>query len=239
MQRLPEQTEAVSAEQARQERNRNIGLIAMAVVLISAVVAAGAWYGSGSGTSPTPIHLTVAAGDGTVVVGKASAPVKVTIYEDFLCPSCKQLEDSTRDYLRENAASGTVQVTYHPINLLTATTYSARALNAWAAVLKNGTPRQALTLHDLFFENQPYATDADSTTNADIAKLVTRSGATGSAVTVALSTTDTGFLTAAQQAVVTAKVTGTPTIYLNGKELAAAPVADLVTEIENAVDAAS
>ena len=115
-----------------------------------------------------------------------------------------------------------MQVTYHPINLLTDTTYSARALNAWAAVLKNGTPLQALTLHDLFYENQPYETNADSTTNADIAKLVTRSGATNSAVTSALSVTDTAFLTAAQQAMVTAKVTGTPTIYLNGRELPAA-----------------
>lgn len=234
-----ERAAAVRAEAARKDRNRKVGLAVMIVVILGAVVAAGVWASNGSGTTAPTTHVAVAAGDGTVVVGKASAPVKVTIYEDFLCPYCRELEESTRDYLRQNAADGKVQVTYHPINLLTSTTYSARALNAWAAVLKHGTPQQALTLHDLFYDNQPYESDADSTTNADIAKLVARSGATDNAVTSALSVTDTAFLTAANQAMASANVTGTPTIYLNGKQLPAAAVSDLVSQIEKAVDAAS
>jgi protein-disulfide isomerase len=235
----PTEPAAVRAEDARKERNRKVGLAAMVVVILGAVVAAGVWASNGSGTTAPTTHLVVIAGDGTVVVGKSTAPVKITIYEDFLCPHCRELEESTRDYLRLNAADGKVQVTYHPINLLTSSTYSARALNAWAAVLTKGTPQQALRLHDLLYDDQPDESAADGTTNADIAKLVARSGATNSAVTAALSVTDTAFLAAAQEAMVTAKVTDPPTIYLNGRELPTAAVSDLVSQIESAVDAAS
>lgn len=234
-----ERAAAARAQEARQNRNRKIGFGVMVPVILGAVVAAAVWTNDGSGATLPTVHNTVTTSEGAVVVGKASARVKITIYEDFLCADCRQLEESTRDYLRQNASDGTVQVTYHPVAVLTASTYSARALNAWAAVLLDGTPEQALRLHDLLYDNQPYANAADATTDADIAGLVARTGATSRAVTSALSTTDAAFLAAAHEAAVAAGVAGEPTVYLNGTKLPAGSVTDLVTRIENAVDAAS
>ena len=49
---------------------------------------------------------------------RPTAPVKVVVYEDFLCPFCRQLETSTRDFLHQDAAKGKVQVEYRPFQLL-------------------------------------------------------------------------------------------------------------------------
>lgn len=233
-----ERAAAVRAAQERTERNRRIALIAAVVVVLGAIVAGGAWYTSGSGSSSggAATAAKVTADPTAIVVGKASAPVKVTIYEDFLCPFCRELESQTRDYLRENAASGKVQVTYQPINLLQQYDYSVRALNAWAAVLKHGSPAAALKLHDLLYENQPYETASDGVSDADLAKLVGEAGADTPAVRAALKTRDTAFLTAAAKVMSEEHIQSTPTVFLNGMELTGSSVGDLVGQIENAVD---
>lgn len=222
--------------QQNRDANRRIALIAGIVVALGAIVAGGVWYTTGTSTTSTKTSAPVAVGATSISVGPATAPVKVTIYEDFLCPYCRQLEDETRDFLRENAADGKVRVTYQPINLLQQYAYSARALNAWAAVLKNSTPQAALSLHDLLYENQPYETASDGVSDADLAKLVTQAGADSAAVSTAMKTQDSTFFAAAQQAMVAGKVQGTPTVYLDGKEITGS-VSELATQIENAVSA--
>lgn len=229
-----ERAAAVRAEQARKERNRRIALIAGIVLLLGAIVAAGSWYSSGPSSKTPPAAVTVTAGDASILVGKADAPVKVVIYEDFLCPYCRELEDSTRDFLRESAATGKVQVEYRPINLLTDYSYSARSLNAWAAVLKHGTPQQALKLHDLLYQHQPYETASDNTSDEDIAALVAEAGADSAQVKSALKIQDAEFFATAQKELVQADIQGTPTVLINGK-VQTGSVADLASAIEDAV----
>ena len=232
---------AIRAAQARKERNRRVALIVGVVVLLGAIVAGGAWYGSGSGTKTSTSSDTppVAAGTASLKMGEESAPVKIVIYEDFLCPFCRELESSTRDFLRENAAKGKVLVEYQPINLLSRFPYSAKALNAWAAVLKHKGPQAALELHDLLYENQPYEESSDQVTNSQIEGWVKKAGADTDAVRQAMKTQDTAFFTAAQQAMAAANVNSTPTVFINGEELPPTGVAEMVSKIEAAVDQAS
>lgn len=231
-----ERASAIRVAQARTERNRKAALIVGILVVLGAIVAGGAWFGSGGPEGPAAgTSAAVAAGDGTVVVGDADAPVKIEIYEDFQCPYCRQLEAQTRDFLSENAADGKVQVTYHPIHLLTDLPYSAKALNAFAAVLTHGKPEEALKLHSLLYDNQPYESESASVTDADIAAMVSESGAEGPQIDAALKTTDDAFFAAADRAMQEAKIEGTPTVFIDGKQLAAASVTDLVKLIEDAV----
>jgi protein-disulfide isomerase len=232
---------AIRAEQARKERNRRIAIIAGVVVLLGAIVAGGAWYGSGGSdkTSTTSGGPPVAAGTASLKMGKADAPVKIVIYEDFLCPFCRELESSTRDFLRENAAKGKVLVEYQPINLLQQFPYSAKALNAWAAVLKHKGPAAALELHDLLYEHQPYEQSSNGVSDSKIASWVKDAGADTPAVLSALKTQDSAFFSAAQEAMTSAKVTSTPTVLINGQELPPTGVADMVSKIEAAVDQGS
>ena len=232
---------AIRAEQARKERNRKVALVAGIVVLLCAIVAAGAWYGSGGEkASPTSSATPpVAAGPATLKMGDSSAPVKVVIYEDFLCPFCRELENSTRTFLQENAAKGKVYVEYQPINLLSDYPYSAKALNAWAAVLKHASPRAALKLHDLLYDHQPYEQSSSQVTDAQIAAWVKEAGGDNAAVRDAMKTQDAEFFALADDAMNAAGVQSTPTVFVNGKELPATAVTDMVSTIEAAVDQGS
>ena len=236
-----ERAAAIRAEQARKERNRRVALIGGIVLLLCAIVAAGAWYGGGSGSkaSTGTAGAHVAAGPTSLQVGKSSAPVKVVIYEDFQCPYCRELESSTRDFLRENAAKGKVYVEYQPINLLQTYDYSARSLNAWAAVLKHASPSDALKLHNLFYDKQPYEEQSDQSLG-NIEGWVKDVVGNDSAVMEAMKTQDTSFFATAQQAMTTDHINSTPTVFLNGKELPnTSGVTQMVTTIENAVQQGS
>ena len=238
-----ERAAAVRAAQARKERNRRVVVIVGVVVVLAAIVAGGAWYGGGGGGKDTAAAGSsapkLAAGPASLQVGKPDAPVKVVIYEDFLCPFCRELETSTRDFLAENAAKGKVYVEYQPINLLQEYPYSAKAMNAWAAVLAHASPSAALKLHNLFYDKQPYEQSSGQVTDAQIAAWVKQAGGDNAAVREAMKTQDTAFFAAAHDAMAKAKITGTPTVFLNGQELPTTAVADMVTKIETAVEQGS
>jgi protein-disulfide isomerase len=228
---------AVRAAQARKERTRRLAVVAGIIVLLGAIVAGGAWYAAGGDDIPATSGDAppVAAGAASLRMGDADAPVKIVIYEDFLCPFCRELENSTRDFLQENAEAGKVSVEYQPVNLLTSFEYSATAMNAWAAVLKHASPEAALRLHDILFDNQPYEQDSDDHID-DIAGWVDEVVGDDAAVQSAMGSTDTDFFDAAQQAMTAAKITGTPTVVINGQELPATSVVDMVKTIEAAVE---
>jgi protein-disulfide isomerase len=229
-----ERAAVIRAAQARKERNRRIALIAGIVVILGAIVAAGTWYSGGDSANPdSDSKVTATAGAGSVIAGPASAPTKVVIYEDFQCPYCRQLEDSTRDFLRENAAAGKVQVEYHPIDLLQST-YGERGMNAFAAVLTHSTPQAALKLHDLLYENQPYETASGSVSQSQIQDFVKQAGGDNDAVRAALKTQDATFFEAAAEEMVQKKITSTPTVLINGTPVTGG-IADIVKAIEKAV----
>lgn len=231
---------AIRAEQARKERTRRMALIAAIVVLLGAIVAAGAWFSAGGNDAPQTSSDTppVAAGVASLQMGDADAPVKVVVYEDFLCPFCRELEASTRDFLTENADKGKVYVEYQPVNILRDFPYSATAMNAWAAVLKQASPEEALELHNLLFDHQPYEQDSDGHID-DIAGWVEDVVGDNGAVREAMKSQDTAFFAAAQQAMTEAGVDSTPTVFVNGQQLPASTVPDMVRQIETAVDQAS
>jgi protein-disulfide isomerase len=236
-----EKAAAIRADEARKERNKRVAVIAGVVVLLCAVIAAGTWYGSGSGEKAPTASTTapVAAGTTSIKVGDPSAPVKVVVYEDFQCPYCRELESSTRDFLRENAAKGKVYVEYQPINLLSQLPYSAEALNAWAAVLRHASPRAALELHDLLYDHQPYEQDSAKVTDSQIAGWVKEAGGDNSAVRTAMATKDDAFFSTVDQLMSTAHIDSTPTVLVDGTQLSGASVPDLVNQIEDAVDQGS
>lgn len=234
-----ERAAAVRAEQARKERNRRVALVAGIVIVLGAIVAAGAWLGGGTSKDSTGTDSSsqgLVAGAASLKMGKPDAPVKVVVYEDFLCPFCRELEVSTRDFLKENADKGRVYVEYQPIHLLRQYDYSGRALNAFAAVLKHGSPSEALALHTILFDNQPYEQTADQTSEAQLTDWVKQAAGDNAEVLAAMKTQDTAFFDAAQKAMTDADVQSTPTVFINGKKLPASAVTQMVTDIETAVE---
>jgi protein-disulfide isomerase len=221
-------------EQARRERNRRIAISAAIVAALAVVVAGGVWLTSASGgqpVGPAPSAVGASAGDHSLVVGTPSAKLKVVVYEDFLCPFCRQLELSTRDFLRQDAAAGRVQVEYRPFQLLP-DPYSKRALNAWSVVLQHGTAQQALRFHDLLYDQQPFESATNKPDVAALQKLARKAGVTVPTVLDAFGTEDTAFYRAVERAASAADVRGTPTVLVNGTPLQGASVQDLADQLE-------
>lgn len=232
-----ERAAAIQADQARGERNRKVAITAGIIAVLVLVVAGGFWASRGPKTAvaDTPKNLQVAVSGNTLVVGPDSAALKVTVYEDFQCPYCREFEAGSRDFLRTDAAQGKVQVTYRPFNLLTSDDYSARALSAWASVLKNGTPKQALAMHDVLFENQPGENAASKPDTDKLRSFAKDAGVTKKSVLDAIGGTDTAVVTDANQAADTAKVTGTPTVFVNGQQLQGSSIGDMVSALEKQI----
>ena len=106
----------VKAQQAamrKAEARRRNGIIAGAVIAvlvvavgIGAIVQAG--RNSTSASSATPANFT-GTGATSVVVGQESAPVTVTVFEDFQCPICQQFETNVGNAVNQliaQAATG-------------------------------------------------------------------------------------------------------------------------------------
>ena len=233
-----ERARAIQREQAAGERNRRILITVAIVVVLSAVIAAVVVFSGGGSKKPestAALPPATAQGQSLVMGGNAKAATKVVVYEDFLCPYCRQFETSTRDFLQAAADKGTVQVEYRPFHLLQ-DDYSTRALSAWAAVLQRGTPKQALTYHDLLYDKQPYEASTNKPDGDKLASWAKEAGVTSSSVLDAVKKADDpAFVKAADAAATKAGVQGTPTVSVNGKPLEGSSVSDMADNLEKIV----
>ncbi|MDQ6641212.1 MAG: DsbA family protein [Actinomycetota bacterium] len=233
-----ERTATIRADRARAERNKRIAITAAIVAVLAVIVTAGVWFSNGSSnpaTGSTGAPAVSVGNDSLIVGGNRNAKVKVVVYEDLLCPYCRQFETSSRDFLHADAAAGKVQVEYRPFQLLP-DPYSKRALNAWGVVLKKGTPAQALKFHDLLYDNQPYESASNKPGVAALQALAKQAGVRQSVVDT-LGTPFPGFYAAVQKAARGANVQGTPTVLVNGKPLSGATIDDMVIRLEKQIAA--
>jgi protein-disulfide isomerase len=235
---------AIRREQERKERRRRslvvtlVGLVVLAVIvaIYYSVRTAGDSGGSTTAASGTPSG-TVATY--AVPAGPASAPVKVAIYEDFMCPFCGQFEKASRSELQKDVDAGKVQLQYHALNFLdrsSTTSYSTRAANAFAAVLNASGPKVAKKFHDLLFENQPEEGSAGLSDNR-LVDLAVQAGAPRKAVDSAVN--DKSFDKWVNKVTDRAskdKVTATPTVRVNGKDVTFSSTTELVTKLQTVID---
>jgi protein-disulfide isomerase len=222
---------AIQKQQAAQERTRKILVVAAVLVVLVAIVIAGVVLSGGDKTAATtgPSPKAVASGNALVVGDNPDAKVKVVVYEDFLCPYCREFESSSRSFIRKDAEAGKVLVEYRPFNLLQ-DPYSPMALSAWGAVLHDGTGKQALAFHDLLYEKQPYENDANKPGIDQLVSWAKKSGVKDDTVLNAMRKNDPAFVKATNLTASEANVQGTPTVVVNNKVLqgSAADMADQV-----------
>ncbi len=247
---------AVRAEQRATDRRRNLLVVAGVGVLVAAIVVVGFLVQSGrdttgdtaadpaaSGSSTT--SPTATASDGTPVaaadtyglgVGDPSAPVKVEVFEDFLCPFCQQYEETGREALRQAATDGRAYVVYRPIAFLNE--YSVRSLNAFAVVLNTAGPDVALDFHDRLYDNQP-AEGGQMPSDAWLIQQAIASGADGQAITEGItSMAYQQWVTNGADDASKRKVAGTPTVFVDGRPVqGATSIEDLVTRTGRQIDA--
>jgi protein-disulfide isomerase len=129
-------------------------LVAIAVTLVRAT-AHEAPPGASQQSSAAPSAATAG---GAIVVGSATAPVKVEIYLDYMCPFCGRFERANGTELERLVTDGTIRLELHPLAFLdkasNGTRYSTRAANAVATVADRD-PGAVLAFSTALYAHQP------------------------------------------------------------------------------------
>jgi protein-disulfide isomerase len=217
-----ERARALMVEQQRRERTRNLLVVGAIVLAILTIVGVGFYVQTnrdktGQTAKDVPGNLS---GSYTVTIGKSSAPTTITLYEDLQCPICKAFEAATSNQVDAAVAAGKVKVEYHMVAFLdreSTTNYSSRALNAAAAVLDTAGPQVFLKYHNLLYANQP-AEGSAGLTNQQLIQYAEQAGANQSAITGPIdNNVYSQWVINATDQMSKDHVTGTPTVYINGK----------------------
>ena len=237
-----ERAAAIRQEHERKERRRRSLVVTAAVLAVLVVVGVIAYIATSSQDTPAASGSVPAGvvGGYAVPAGPSSAPVKVVVYEDFMCPYCGQFEAASRTSFAQEISAGKVQFQYHVLNFLdrsSTTDYSTRSANALAVVLDTSGPTVAKKFHDLLFENQP-AEGSAGLSDSQLVDYAVQAGAKASAVRSGIEgTTYKGWVDKVTDRSSKDGVTGTPTVMIDGKKVDSQSTDGLVSAIQQAVDA--
>ncbi|GAA1500563.1 thioredoxin domain-containing protein [Kitasatospora kazusensis] len=177
-----------------------------------------------SASAPVVTPANAGGKDGTVIVyGRADALHTLQVYEDFRCPICRKLEESTGKTVQQLADNGTYKIEYHLAAFLDdglGGKGSATALAVAGAALNEGVDKFK-QFHDVLFANQP---DEKVDGFGDVNHLLDLAGKVPGLKTDAFTkavTEGTYKPWAAKVAATFADsgVQGTPTLILDGKQL--------------------
>ncbi len=233
-----EHAKAVLREQQRKERRRRTYVVAGAVGVVLLLML-GIGYAVQANRDTTGQAATPPAGvvdDYAVPRGDPSAPVTVTVYEDFMCPFCGQFEAASKDTLDKYVGDGDVQVQYRVLSFLDRASdgsdYSTRAMNALGVVLDTAGADTAVRFHDLLYDQQP-AEGTAGPSDDELVALAVRAGAVESEVSGPIK--DRKFEQWVQNATDQSSqdgVSSTPTVLVDGEKLGSQTIDELVAEMD-------
>jgi protein-disulfide isomerase len=235
-----EETKKRAAEErAKQEaldRRRRLTLYGVgAVIIVAIAVSVGiaiSSQNSNSGSSSGPAPAIATSDNGGIPIGptadKAAAAgiPTVDVYEDFQCPACKQFEAQSSSTLQGLAKDGKARVVYHPINLIgsqqTSEPASSSSLRAGSAFGCATTTTDFMAWHDIAFKNQP--AEGTGITDAQLVEWGNQAGVTdASFATCVTDQKYVGWVKRVDAQSGKKGVTGTPSVFVNGKELTRSP----------------
>ena len=213
----------IVAQQKAREKRRAVTLwTSVAVVAVLVIAGLIGWAVLAGQENDNAGELTVppAAVDDGTAFAVGDGPVKVDVYEDFMCPVCGEFEKTSGATLKQMIAAKRVTVQYHPISILdrasNGTEYSTRSAAASAAAAQGG---KFVEYHQALFDNQP-AEGSDGLTNAKLIELGKSVGLTDAAFADAI--TGKTYWAWAAKVTETASsrgVTGTPTVMINDAKI--------------------
>jgi protein-disulfide isomerase len=217
--------EAIAAAQ-RRARNRNrllagggLIIVGLVVAIVVSLVTAG---GRDEATADPTAALVAPAGAtaaGALTLGEATAPVRLEIFLDYMCPFCGRFERANGADLQRLVADGTVRLELHVLSFLdkasSGTRYSTRAANAVVTVFDKA-PDRVLAFNGALFSQQP-AEGSQGLTDDQIADLARDAGVSADLVTRFHEQTFQPWIARTTEAAFASGITGTPTVRINGQ----------------------
>jgi len=211
------------------------GIVVVIVLVLALAAGVGVQYyrghskvevSSNGRAEPAVITAPGASGKG-VTVGKTGAKAHIDLYLDFRCPHCAEFEEATGATVDKLVQDGTATLTYWPLQFVNPDA-SPRLANAFAAAAANG---KALSYAD-----EMYGDFSKSWTTDQLIELGKQLGVGDATFQQAVQdNTYAGWLESVTKAADDRGVTGTPTVYVNDKQL---PADQMTPEgLQKAVDA--
>ncbi|MFI7533858.1 DsbA family protein [Streptosporangium sp. NPDC049376] len=231
--------------QAAKDRQRKLllgvlgGIAAAAVIVVAVVVAQNnAGQSNQKAVAYTgPLAPTTRQEDGSILMAKegVTAPT-LEIFEDFQCPFCKKLEDSAGDAIYKAAAEGKARVIFRPFQLFQAPAHpepvpsvSRRGANAALCTPPDKWASYAKTL----YANQPVE-GQNGFENKDLLNWARDLGFYDAGFDKCVTGLEMGAdVDKATEYAQKQKVNSTPTLRLNGKDLTAEQVNELLSAPES------
>ncbi|AEV82084.1 DSBA oxidoreductase [Actinoplanes sp. SE50] len=206
--------------QRAQEKRRKVTLWTSVAVVAVLVIAGFIGYSQLSGTDDGKLVTPSVAVDEGTAFAVGSGPVTVDLYEDFMCPNCKNFEGSSGATLRQMATANKITLRYHVVSILdrssNGTRYSTRAAGAGAAAAEDG---RFPEFHDVLYANQPQE-GSDGLSNAKLIELGKSVGLTSDKFANAVNAgTYEAWATQNTETFSKRGFNGTPTVVVNGTQL--------------------
>ncbi|MDO3682703.1 thioredoxin domain-containing protein [Micromonospora sp. C28ISP2-4] len=139
---------------AREKRRKRTLWTSIAAVLVL-VIAGGIGWAVYSSQKSDEFTAPPGANDAGTGIVLGTGPVTIDLYEDYLCPACKQFQQVNGETLNQLVAEGKAKLVFHPVaflNRFSTTEYSTRSSAASGCAAQGGKFRE---FTDQLFDRQP------------------------------------------------------------------------------------
>ena len=139
------------AREKRRKRTLWTSVAAVVLLVIAGLIGWSVFRSQKSDTFTTPPGANPP-GTGVVI---GDGPVTIDLYEDYLCPACRQFQQTSGATINQLVADGKAKVVFHPVaylNRFSTTEYSTRSSAASGCAAKGGKFKE---FTDALFERQP------------------------------------------------------------------------------------
>lgn len=138
------------------------GIVLLAVVI--AIIVNNAMVPSSPPISPSAAVADttggIASADAMAIpIGSASAPVKLTVYEDFRCSACGKFESDYQSAYKALVKADKVELLIHPVDLIDNNAGGSGSLAAGNAAACAQNAGKFEDYHDVLYANQPAESD--------------------------------------------------------------------------------
>jgi protein-disulfide isomerase len=239
--------EAVRAARRREQASKDRFITGVVTVVIILIAVIGIAVQSGRAKIQGTLTATNANATNGVTVGQASAPITLDVYEDFQCPICQEFESSTGADLTKLVSTGAIKINYHMMAFLDSQSsgnrYSSRAANAAICASDVSTAAFAV-FHTYLYGNdssgqkiQP-AEGSDGRTDAQLEAYFKAAfpAETSDQATTFQSCVEGETYKALVEAITDNSskkgVTGTPTVFVDGKKVDTVNTANVLAAIK-------
>jgi protein-disulfide isomerase len=213
------------AQRRARTRNRLLAggggliILGLVVAIVVALVNAAGRDDPPTGAGKAVVAPAGATAAGGLALGVASAPVRLEVFLDYMCPFCGRFERANNADIERLVADGTVRLDLHILSFLdktsSGTRYSTRAANAVVTVFDRA-PDRVLAFHRALFASQP-AEGSSGLTDDQIGALAADAGVPPDVVAAFHEETFQPWIAQTTEAAFAGGITGTPTVRINGE----------------------